>query len=321
MSTQPEPPTSPDPDRVIPTGSLALDRALGTGGWPRGRIVELFGPESGGRTTLVLEAIAQAQRCGTAALIDADHATDPESARRLGVDPRGLVLHRGNVLSELIPVVEQFIKRGVDVIAIDSIAAILIGDKSPDDYAHQPKSESNQKVVEQWLKSLLGPLAKSRSVLLVTNQQREKIGVMYGDPATTPWETHPLRDFASVRVEVKRITHLKDGENIVGFEGRLRIVKNRLAVPYRNVEYDVHYDRGIAIERELVALGLEGDVLTQSGQFVRFGDVVIGRTRDDAVRRLQRDEALTERLYEAVVASFVAAPVPPADEPEANASN
>src|SRR5207253_2200507 len=121
-------------DRVVPTGSLALDRALGTGGWPRGRIVELFGSESSGKTTLVLEAIAQAQRSGVGALIDADHATDPEAARRLGVDPRGLVWHRGNVLEEIIPVVEQFIKRGIDVIVIDSIAALLTKSKSLDDF-------------------------------------------------------------------------------------------------------------------------------------------------------------------------------------------
>lgn len=299
---------------VIPTGSLALDRALGTGGWPRGRIVELFGPEGGGKTTLVLEALAQAQRTGTGALIDADHATDRDAVRRLGVDPHGLVWHRANVLDELVKTIEQFVARGIDLIAIDSIAALVTKYRTGGDDFPPVKDEGHQRAVEHWLKSLLGPLSKSRSVLLITNQLREKIGVMYGNPDTTPWETLPLKDFASVRVDVRRVTHIKDGETIVGAETRAKVVKNRLAAPHRAAELEIFFDRGLATERELVTLGLEGDVLSQSGVAVRFGNELIGRSRDDAVKRLRRDTELADRLYDAVVAGFTAVPVPPADE-------
>jgi recombination protein RecA len=308
--------TTPDTKPVLPTGSLALDRALGVGGWPRGRIIELYGPPAAGKTTLVLEALAQAQRRDTVALIDADHATDRDSVRRLGVDPNALVWHRANVLEDVIPLVEQLIQRGVGVIAIDSVAAILRKNRDGGTDFTTTKDETFQKAIEHWMKSLLAPLAKSGTVLLITNQVREMIGVFYGDPTMTPWETHTLRDFASVRVEVKRITHIKEGENNVGFEGRVRVVKNRLAPPFRSVELRVEYDRGIAIEHELITLGLDGDVLTQSGQFVRFGEVILGRSRNEAIRRLERDEALAERVREAIVAGFRSAPVPPAEPNE-----
>lgn len=316
MSTEPQ----ANADRVIPTGSLALDRALGIGGWPRGRIVELFGPEGSGKTTLVLEAIAQAQRTGTGALIDADHGTDRDAVRRLGVDPHGLVWHRGNVLDELRPIIEQFIARGIDVIAIDGIGSLLLKDSLRDNsFPPRIKDEEFQKAVEHWLKTLLAPLSKSRSVLLITNQLREKLGVMYGNPDTTPWEALPLKDFASVRADVRRITHIKEGEKVVGSETRVRVVKNRLAAPHQAAELEIYFDRGIATERELVNLGLEGDVLTQSGVAVRFGTEMIGRSRDDAVRRLRNNTKLADRLYDTVVASFTPVPVPPTDEGEANA--
>jgi len=306
----------PTSANVIPTGSLALDRALGTGGWPRGRIVELYGPEGSGKTTLALEAIAQAQQTGTGALIDADHATDRDAVRRLGIDPHGLVWHRGNLLDELVPVVEQFINRNIDVIVIDSVAALRRKERLSGNDFPPVKDEGHQRATEHWLKSLLSPLSKSRSVLIVTNQTREKVGVMYGNPEMTPWETHPLKDFASVRVEVRRVTHIKERDETIGAETRVKVVKNRLAPPFRTADLEIYFDRGIGTERELVTLGLEGDVLTQSGQFVRFGDEVIGLNRDDAVLRLRRDTALADRLYEAVVASFAAVTVPPADENE-----
>jgi recombination protein RecA len=178
------------------------------------------------------------------------------------------------------------------------------------------KNETFQKAIEHWIKALLAPLSKSRSVLLITNQVREKLGVMYGDPTTTPWETLTLRDFASVRAEVKRVTHIKEGENNVGFECRVRVMKNRLAPPYRSVDLNMFYDRGIALEHELVALGLETDVLTQSGQFVRFGETVIGRNRSDAIRNLENNAELAEHVREAVATALRPAPVPPEDAPE-----
>ncbi|MBY0459394.1 MAG: DNA recombination/repair protein RecA, partial [Gemmataceae bacterium] len=306
----------PNINRTIPTGSLALDRALGTGGWPRGRIVELFGAESSGKTTLALEAVAQAQRVGTAALIDADHATDPEAARRLGVDPRGLLHHRTNQLEDIAKLVEQLVKRNVDLIALDSAGALLAGDYARDpSYFPEGKDPRHQRMFEHWLKTLLAALSASRSVLLITNQQREKIGVLYGDPKMTPWETHPLMDFASVRVEVKRVTHVKRGEDVVGSETRLRVVKNRLAAPFKNVELDILFDRGIDLEKELVTFGLENDVLTQSGRFIRFGDVVLGRTREEATSKLRGDDSLADEVHAALVASFTPAPL--ADPPEA----
>jgi recombination protein RecA len=312
MSTAPSAPAN-----VIPTGSLALDRALGTGGWPRGRIVEIYGPEGGGKTTLALHAIAQAQRTGTGALIDADHATDRDAVRRLGVDPHGLVWHRGNVLEEIAKSVEQFVDRGVDVIVIDSLAALMLkGRSAPDDFP-QVKDEAHQRATEHWLKTLLAPLAKSKSVLLVLNQTREKVGVMYGTPEMTPWETHPLKDFASVRVELRRLAHIKERDETIGSEVRAKVVKNRLAPPHRTTDLEIYFDRGIGIENDLFNLGLDADVLTRSTGAVRFGGEVIGRAREDVVRRLRRDAALAGRLHEAVLAGFAAVPVPPPDEDEA----
>jgi recombination protein RecA len=310
MSTTPESDntpggTEPTPKRehVIPTGSLTLDRALGTGGWPRGRIVELYGSESAGKTTLLLEAIAQAQRNnGVAALIDADHGSTPDSVARLGVDPHGLVLHRANQLEEVFTTIATFINRNIDVIALDSIASLQLETDQRSTMRHYPpvKHEEHQRAVEHYLKSLLTQLARSRSVLLISNQQREKIGVMYGDPNMTPWETHPVKDFASQRVEVKRVTHIKQGDVVVGYEARVRVIKNRLAPAFTAAEFEVYFDTGISEESQLIPLGLEVDVLTKSGRYVRFGEVVLGRDGEDAIRRLRREPELAAEIRELI---------------------
>jgi len=291
----------------VSSGSLTLDRLLGTGGWPRGRIVELFGATCAGKTTLVLETIAQAQHAsGTAALIDADHATSPEAAERLGVDPELLVIHRSNILEDVFEQIEQFIQRGVDVIALDSIAALVREADAKRMRSREPevKDEEHQRYIEHALKRLLGHLYSSQSVLLITNQLREKLGVMYGDPTTTPWETLPLKDFASVRAEVKRCIPIKEGGRTLGYEERVRITKNRFAAPLVEAEFEMYFATGINREGELITLGLDAEVLTKSGDSIRFGEVVLGRSRRDAVRSLQNDVLLAARVRELVVASF-----------------
>lgn len=301
---------------VVPTGSYTLDRALGIGGWPRGRIAELFGHPGSGRTTLVLEALAQAQRAGgTAALLDADHATEPETGRRVGVDPARLLLSRTNVLEDAFAQIEDWIEQGVDVIALDSIASLVresVMRRNRADRPDEGKDEEHQRVVENCLKRVLGRLYSSRSVLLVTNQLREKLGVMYGDPMTTPWETLPLRDFASVRADVKRVTHVKDGEATIGAETRVRVVKNRFAGAFRDAEFEVWFDSGICREAELLTYGLTcGAVFRRHdhedeetfGTFT-FAGIDLGREQTAAVRRLKADPVLAERLREAVFAKL-----------------
>ncbi|HEY1186389.1 MAG TPA: recombinase RecA, partial [Gemmata sp.] len=262
MSTKNE---VPSPIGVIPTGSYFLDRALGIGGWPRGRIVELYGSHGSGRTTLALEAIGQAQRAGgTGALLDADHATEPDTARRLGVEPGSLLLHRTNVLEDAFEQIETWIATGADVIVLDSIAALMresVMNRNRSDRPDEGEDKEHQRIVEHSLRRVLGRLYSSRSVLLVTNQLREKLGVMYGDPMTTPWETHPLRDYASVRADVKRVTHVKEGETTIGTETRVKIVKNRFGGAFRDAEFEIWFDSGICREAELLELGSQVGVV------------------------------------------------------------
>ena len=305
-----------DWQRVIPTGSLDLDRALGIGGWPRGRIVEIYGAEAVGKTTLVLEAVAQTQqRSGFATVIDADHGLDPASLARFGIDPGGLVIHRTNKIEDVFSTIEDLLHRGADLIALDGIAALLPQDSEKAGHFPNTKNERHQSNIEHALKAILGPLFSSRAVLLVTNQIREKIGVMYGDPYMTPWETMPLKNFASVRLEVKRITHVKNGEDVIGSENRVRVVKNRLAPAFRNAEFEIYNDSGICREAELIRLGVEHDVMTKSGQAFRFGNVLLGRTELTATRALQRDAALTAQLHEAVLNRLAPTVTPPQPEP------
>jgi recombination protein RecA len=289
----------------ISTGSLTLDLKLGTGGWPRGRIVEIFGPEGSGKTTLLLEAIAQAHRNDRfGAFIDADHGLDPAGAERLGVtlEPRHLI--RTNVLEEAFEKVAELLKDSfVEVIALDSIAALLPEERRACSREAVPfyKNENDQYRLEHFLKALLGPLSRSRAVLLITNQVREKIGVIYGNPDTTPWLTLPLRDYASQRIDLRRLGAIKDGDEAVGMTIRAKIVKNRCGAALTQAEFEMRFATGIDRENELVKLGLETGLLHKQGARIYLGDTQLGHGSANVVARLREDADLVARIRAGII--------------------
>lgn len=298
------PPRAPWADAVS-TGSLGLDLKLGTGGWPRGRIAEVLGPEGSGKTTLLLEAVAHAQQSGGfGAFLDCDHATDQPTAERLGVNVEAMPFLRTSSLEEAFEKVEELVRGGaVDVIALDGLAALLpegchgcSGDGIP-----PAKDAEHQHRVDYLLKALLGPLSRSRAVLLVSNPVVEKVGVMYGNPETTPWETTPLRTYASVRVELRRVMTIKDRDDALGFQVRAKVLKNRLAAPLVQAEFELHFATGIWTEAELLDLGLQAGVLTKHGARLSFGETLLGTTRTDAVRLLRQDPDLAARIRDGIL--------------------
>jgi recombination protein RecA len=302
---------------AVSTGSLALDLKLGTGGWPRGRIVEIYGAEGSGKTTLLLEAIAQVQQGGgLGAFIDADHATDQRRAARLGIDLERMPFVQTNILEEAFEKIEELALGGaVDVIALDSIAALLPKDSRTCQDVPFHQSERHQYQVEHYLKALLGPLARSRAVLLITNQVRIKVGVVYGSPETTPWITLPLRDFASVRVNLTRTGLIKNGDEAVGAQIKAKIVKNRLAAPMTQAEFELHFASGICAEADLVALGFEAGLLSKRGGRLYFGDVMVGMGNGGAARYLRDNGDLAAQLRAGIVERLgpPAEPVPEGD--------
>jgi recombination protein RecA len=289
----------------VPTGSLALDLALGSGGWPRGCIVEVYGPEGCGKTTLLLEAIATAQRQGgLGAFIDADHGTTARTAERVGVNLEAMPFHRTNCLEDACEKIEELVLgEAVDVIALDSIAALVPKEFANCSHDHFPpaKNEEHQHRIDHFLKALLGPLSRSRAVLLIANQVREKAGVFFGNPETTPWETTPLRNYASQRVQLLKTGTIKDRETTVGVEIKAKIVKNRLARPFMQGMFELHFATGICHESDLVHLGLEAGVLTKRGSQVYFDGVCLGNGTTAVVSHLQKDVALAARLRDGII--------------------
>ncbi len=305
-------------DKGVPTGSLGLDLKLGSGGWPRGRIVEIYGPEGAGKTTMLLEAIAQVQHNGGfAAFIDADHGMDQPSAERLKVNLETMPFHRTNCLEDAFEKIEELVQGGeMDVIALDSIAALVRENHQTcsRDAIPLKKDEEHQHRIEHFLKALLGPLSRSRAVLLITNQIREKLGVMYGNPETIPWQTSPLRDFASVRVDLRRGSLIKDGQETVGTEVKAKIVKNRLAVPAGPVQFNMLFATGIWKEAELITVGLEAGLLKKQGAYLYFEELTLGKGQIDAQRHLREDGELAARLRAGIIARLSPENPPPPDE-------
>lgn len=291
--------------QTIPTGSLVLDWKLGTGGWPRGRIVEIFGPEGGGKTTLLLEAIAQAQQSnGLGAFLDADHATEPRIWERLGVNTQKMLFHRPTCLEEAFEKIEELVRqKKVDVIALDSIAA-LVPEKANScahDVVPSGKNEQHRHHINHCLRALLSPLAQSGTTLLIANQVVEKVGVMFGSPETTPWETMQLRNYASQRVELRRSTSVKTGDEVVGYMAKAKIVKNRLAPPHTVAEIEILFATGISAAPELLELGMESGLLTKRGGQVFDGDTNLGKPAQIPgffAQNSERAEELRARIVE-----------------------
>ena len=298
---------------VIPSGSLGLDLALGIGGLPRGRILEVYGPESSGKTTLALHAIAEAQRRGgVCAFIDAEHALDPIYARKLGVDVDNLLLSQPDGGEQALEICDTLVRSGaIDVVVIDSVAA-LVPRAELEGEMGDTHVGLHARLMSQALRKLTGSVAKSRTMLIFLNQIRLKIGVMFGNPETTTGG-NALKFYASIRMEIRRIGQIKDREEVVGNQTRVKVVKNKLAPPFRQVEFDIMYGEGISKVGELVDLGVKANVVEKSGAWFSYDSTRIGQGRENAKQFLRdhRDmaEAIEKRVRDqsGVVANSMAA--------------
>lgn len=286
----------------ISTGSLSLDIALGGKGLPRGRVVEIYGAEASGKTTIALHTIAQAQKAGgVAAFIDAEHALDPSWAKRLGVNLEELLVSQPGYGEEALRIAEMLIKsNAVDIIIVDSVAALVPKNEIQDSEIGDTKVGLQARLMSQALRILSPTISKSKTCMVFINQIRQKIGVMYGDPNTTTGGL-ALKFYASVRMEVKRVTHVKDGDETIGAETRVRVVKNKIAPPFRNAEFEILHDRGIDFEGDVLKLALEDEVIDKSGAFFSYKDQRLGQGKDKAVQFLRDTPAVREEIIKEVL--------------------
>jgi len=288
----------------ISTGALSLDLALGGSGVPRGRVIEFYGPESSGKTTLALHAIANAQKAGgVAAFIDAEHALDPTWARKLGVDISSLLISQPDTGEQALDIAEMLIKsNAVDIIVIDSVAALVPVAELQGEMG-QSHVGLQARLMSQALRKLTGAISKSKTCLIFINQIRMKIGVMFGNPETTPGG-NALKFYASVRVDIRRVETLKNSKGeAIGNRVRARVVKNKLAAPFKAAEFDILFDRGICAMGDLLDLAAECNVLTKSGAWYLYGDRKLGQGRDNAKLYLEQNPDLAEELKEKILAA------------------
>ncbi len=285
----------------ISTGSLALDVALGGQGIPRGRIIEVYGPESSGKTTLALHVIAEAQKAGgIAAFIDAEHALDPSWAKKLGVDLEALLVSQPGSGEEAMNITELLIKsNAVDVIVIDSVAA-LVPKKELEGEIGDSHVGLQARLMSQAMRKLTGAISKTRTSVIFINQIREKIGVMFGSPETTPGG-RALKFYSSCRVDVRRISQLKDGEDVVGQRVRAKVVKNKVAPPFRVAEFDMMHTEGISYEGDLLDMGLEHRVLSRSGSWLRYGELQLGQGREKAREFLRESPEIASEIRKKIL--------------------
>nr|WP_231710884.1 recombinase RecA [Gracilibacillus suaedae] len=285
---------------TVSSGSIAVDVALGVGGYPRGRVVEIYGPESSGKTTVSLHAIAEAQRAGgQAAFIDAEHALDPVYARKLGVNVDELLLSQPDTGEQALEIAEALVRSGaVDIIVIDSVAALV------------PKAEIEgemgdahvglqARLMSQALRKLSGAINKSKTTAIFINQIREKVGVMFGNPETTPGG-RALKFYSSVRLEVRRAETLKVGNDMVGNKTRIKIVKNKVAPPFKQAEVDIMYGEGISREGEILDIGSDLDIVLKSGAWYSYNDERLGQGRENAKQFLKENPAVAEEIYRSI---------------------
>ncbi len=281
---------------VIPTGSLALDVALGIGGLPKGRIIEIYGPESSGKTTLALHVVAEAQKLGgEAAFVDAEHALDPTYARALGVRVEDLLISQPDTGEQGLEITEALVRSGaIDVIVVDSVAALVprteIEGEMGDSYVGL-----HARLMSQALRKLTGAIGKTNTIVIFINQLREKVGVMYGNPEVTTGG-RALKFYASVRIDVRRVEAIKNGSELIGNHTRAKVVKNKMAPPFREAEFDIMYGEGIVRESELVDLGVKLDLVQKAGSWFSMGETRIGQGREAAKKYLQDNPEIRDQL-------------------------
>jgi len=288
------------PVNVIPSGCLSLDAALGVGGFPRGRVIEIYGPESGGKTTMTLHIIAEAQKLGgQAAFIDAEHALDPSYARKLGVDVDNLLVSQPDHGEQALEIAETLIRSGgVDVVVVDSVAA-LVPKAELEGEMGEPQMGLQARLMSQALRKLTAIVSKSKTCLIFINQIREKIGVMFGNPETTTGG-RALKFYASMRVDIRRIQSIKEGDRVVGSRTRAKVVKNKVAAPFREAEFDILYGEGISREGDLLDLGVDKGVIEKSGTWMSFGGERMGQGRENARIFLKENKDIREKLESAL---------------------
>lgn len=288
---------------AIPSGCLSIDMALGVGGVPRGRIIEIYGPESSGKTTLAQHIVAEAQKAGgVAAFVDAEHALDPEYAKKIGVNIEDLFISQPDTGEQALEIVETLVRSSaVDVIVVDSVAALT------------PKAEIEgemgdhhvglqARLMSQALRKLASIVAKTNCTVIFINQIRMKIGVMFGNPETTPGG-NALKFYSSVRVEIRRSAQIKQGENVIGNRVKLKIVKNKVAPPFRRAEFDIMYNEGISISGDLLDLGVEFGVIERRGNSYAYGDLKLGMGRENARQSIKTDKKLVAKLKKEIAAA------------------
>jgi recombination protein RecA len=293
--------------KSISTGSISLDHAMGIGGLPAGRIVEIYGPESSGKTTLAIHAIAQAQKNGgIAAFIDAEHAFDSSYAKKLGVDIENLLVSQPDNGEQALEITENLIRSGaVDIVVIDSVAALTPKSEIEGEMGDS-KMGLQARLMSQALRKLAGTINKTGTCCIFINQLREKIGVMFGNPETTTGG-NALKFYASVRLDIRRISQIKDGDHVTGNRARVKVVKNKLAPPFRQAEFDIVYGEGISKTGEIIDLGVDYNIIKKSGSWFSYGDTKLGQGRDAVKNLLIDNPELSEEIEKKIIEALAQA--------------
>jgi len=292
------------PIEAIPTGSMSLDVALGIGGVPRGRVIEIFGPEGSGKTTLTCSIIAQAQKLGgVAAFIDAEHALDLGYARKIGVDVDNLLISQPDTGEQALDIAEVLIRSSaIDIVVIDSVAALVPAAEIEGEMGDSHVG-LQARLMSQALRKLAGAISKSKTCMVFTNQIRMKIGVLYGNPETTTGG-NALKFYATVRLDIRRIGQITDGDTVIGNQTRVKVVKNKVAPPFRQAEFEILFGEGISFEGDLIELGVSSNIVTKTGSWYSFGEERIGQGKDNARMFLKENKDIRKKIEESVRAHY-----------------
>ncbi len=292
------------PVAVIPSGCLELDIALGVGGVPRGRVIEIYGPESSGKTTMALHMVAEAQKLGgAAAFIDAEHALDPSYAKNLGVDTDNLYVSQPDTGEQALEITEALVRSGaIDIVVIDSVAA-LVPKAEIDGEMGASHVGLQARLMSQALRKLAGIISKSNTIAVFINQLREKVGIMFGNPETTPGG-RALKFYASIRLDVRRVESIKNGEEIIGNRTKIKVAKNKVAPPFKTAEFDIYYGEGVSAESSIINLGTELEIIKKSGSWFYYNETRIGQGKDNVRTFLKENRDVFEEIKKKILESY-----------------